>query len=140
MRKTIAKRLTESKSNIPHYYLTSEVALDDILEVRERLNALLKDSTKAGEKPQKLSINDFIIKAVALSCLKVPEANSFFMDTFVRQNNNVDVSVAVSTDAGLITPIVFDAHTKVYHYQIFQSMNSLSGTCCYQLGNYCFSC
>ena len=113
MRKTIAKRLTESKSNIPHYYLTSEVALDDILEVRERLNAMLKDNAKSGEKPQKLSINDFIIKACALACLKVPEANSFFMDTFVRQNNNVDVSIAVSTEAGLITPIVFDAHAKV---------------------------
>jgi pyruvate dehydrogenase E2 component (dihydrolipoamide acetyltransferase) len=112
MRKTIAKRLTESKSNIPHYYLTAEVAIDDILEVRERLNAMLKDNAKSGEKPQKLSINDFIIKASALACLKVPEANSFFMDTFVRQNNNVDISVAVSTENGLITPIIFDAHTK----------------------------
>ncbi|KAE9553063.1 hypothetical protein FO519_003743 [Halicephalobus sp. NKZ332] len=112
MRKTIAKRLAESKSTIPHYYLTSEIQLDDILEVRERLNGLLAKQAAKDEKPTKLSINDFVIKACALSCLKVPEANSFFMDTFVRQNNNVDVSVAVSTDAGLITPIVFNAHTK----------------------------
>ena len=112
MRKTIAKRLAESKSTIPHYYLTAEVQLDDILKVRERLNGLLAQQAPKDGKPTKLSINDFVIKACALSCLKVPEANSFFMDTFVRQNNNVDVSVAVSTDAGLITPIVFSAHTK----------------------------
>jgi pyruvate dehydrogenase E2 component (dihydrolipoamide acetyltransferase) len=112
MRKTIAKRLTESKSNIPHYYLTAEIAIDDTMELRQRLNTMLKEKAKSGEKPQKLSVNDFIIKASALACLKVPEANSFWMDTFVRQNNNVDISVAVSTDAGLITPIVFDAHAK----------------------------
>jgi pyruvate dehydrogenase E2 component (dihydrolipoamide acetyltransferase) len=113
MRKTIAKRLAESKSTIPHYYLTSEIVLDDLLTVRTKLNGLLeKEATKSNGKPQKLSINDFIIKASALACLRVPEANSFFMDTFVRQNNNVDVSVAVSTDAGLITPIVFNAHAK----------------------------
>jgi pyruvate dehydrogenase E2 component (dihydrolipoamide acetyltransferase) len=77
------------------------------------LNQLLeKEGKKKNEKPLKLSINDFVIKASALSCLRVPEANSFFMDTFIRQHNNVDVSVAVSTDVGLITPIVFDAHTK----------------------------
>uniref|UniRef100_A0A914QJX2 Acetyltransferase component of pyruvate dehydrogenase complex n=1 Tax=Panagrolaimus davidi TaxID=227884 RepID=A0A914QJX2_9BILA len=112
MRKTIAKRLTESKSNIPHYYLTAEIAIDDTMELRQRLNTMLKEKAKSGEKPQKLSVNDFIIKASALACLKVPEANSFWMDTFVRQNNNVDISVAVSTEAGLITPIVFDAHAK----------------------------
>ncbi|KAH7719958.1 Protein DLAT-1 [Aphelenchoides avenae] len=113
MRKTIAKRLAESKSTIPHYYLTSEVVLDDLLSVRTKLNALLeKQAAKDGVKAQKLSINDFVIKACALACLRVPEANSFFMDTFIRQNNSVDVSIAVATDAGLITPIVFNAHTK----------------------------
>ena len=81
--------------------------------IRKKLNALLeKEAKKKNEKPLKLSINDFIIKASSLSCLRVPEANSFFMDTFIRQHNNVDVSVAVSTDVGLITPIVFNAHTK----------------------------
>ncbi|KAI1719099.1 2-oxoacid dehydrogenases acyltransferase (catalytic domain) domain-containing protein [Ditylenchus destructor] len=112
MRRTIAKRLTESKSTIPHYYLTSEIIVDNLLNVRSKLNALLEKQSPKGEKPQKLSINDFIIKASALACLRVPEANSFFMDTFVRQHNNVDVSVAVSTDVGLITPIVFNAHHK----------------------------
>ncbi|KAI1730117.1 2-oxoacid dehydrogenases acyltransferase (catalytic domain) domain-containing protein [Ditylenchus destructor] len=112
MRRTIAKRLTESKSTIPHYYLTSEIIVDNLLNVRTKLNALLEKQSPKGEKPQKISINDFIIKASALACLRVPEANSFFMDTFVRQHNNVDVSVAVSTDVGLITPIVFNAHHK----------------------------
>lgn len=112
MRKTIAKRLSESKQTIPHYYLTSEIVLDDVLEIRERLNGLLYKEAPKGEKPQKISVNDFVIKASALACIKVPEANSFFMDTFIRQNNSVDVSVAVSTDAGLITPIIFNADTK----------------------------
>jgi len=113
MRKTIAKRLTESKNTIPHYYLTSEIIVDDLLNVREKLNSIVaKESDASAGKPHKLSINDFIIKASALSCLRVPEANSFFMDTFIRKNNTVDVSVAVSTDAGLITPIIFDADSK----------------------------
>jgi pyruvate dehydrogenase E2 component (dihydrolipoamide acetyltransferase) len=60
----------------------------------------------------KLSLNDFIIKASSLACMKVPEANSAWMETFIRQYTSVDVSVAVSTDAGLITPIVFNADRK----------------------------
>lgn len=74
----------------------------------------MEKNASKGEKPKKLSINDFVIKASALACLRVPEANSFFMDTFIRQNNTVDVSVAVSTDAGLITPIIAGAHAKVF--------------------------
>jgi len=113
MRKTIAKRLSESKSTIPHYYLTSEILIDNLVAVRSKLNALLaKQAEKSGSKAQKLSINDFVIKASALACLKVPEANSAFMDTFVRQHSAVDVSVAVSTEVGLITPIVFNAQHK----------------------------
>lgn len=122
MRKTIAKRLTESKSNIPHYYLTSEIAIDDILKAREQYNEMLKDKSKINEKPQKLSINDFIIKACALACRKVPEGNSFFKNTVIQQNHNVDVSVAVSTDAGLITPIVFNAYKKVIFF-LFYNFN-----------------
>lgn len=110
MRRTIAKRLSESKNTIPHYYLTSEINIDALLKVREKLNALLSQGTSGAST--KISINDFIVKASALSCLRVPEANSFWMDSFIRQNNTVDVSVAVSTPAGLITPIVFNAHAK----------------------------
>lgn len=80
--------------------------------VRSKLNDIIANEEKKEARPHKLSINDFIIKASALSCLRVPEANSFFMDTFIRKNNTVDVSVAVSTDLGLITPIVFDADSK----------------------------
>ncbi|CEF69517.2 Pyruvate dehydrogenase protein X component, mitochondrial [Strongyloides ratti] len=113
MRKTIAKRLTESKTTIPHYYLTADIDVDKVLALRAKLNSFLASSVKdKNEKPQKLSINDFIIKATAKACKDVPEANSFFMDTFVRQNDNVDVSVAVSTDSGLITPIVRNADLK----------------------------
>jgi len=91
--------------------------VDDLLKIRERLNDLLSHSNAgatpgAEAKPLKLSVNDFIIKASALACLRVPEANSFFMDTFIRKNNTVDVCVAVSTETGLITPIVFNAHSK----------------------------
>jgi len=75
--------------------------------LREKLNQLL------AQEGQKLSVNDFVVRAAALACLAVPEANSFWMDTFIRRNLTVDVSVAVQTPQGLITPIVFDAHAKV---------------------------
>uniref|UniRef100_A0AC35TNB5 Acetyltransferase component of pyruvate dehydrogenase complex n=1 Tax=Rhabditophanes sp. KR3021 TaxID=114890 RepID=A0AC35TNB5_9BILA len=113
MRKTIAKRLTESKSSIPHYYLTSDIEIDSLVDLRKQLNNILvAQKVQVEGKQQKLSLNDFIIKATALSCKQVPEANSFFMDTYIRQNENVDVSIAVSTDSGLITPIVRDADKK----------------------------
>lgn len=112
MRKTIAKRLTESKTNIPHYYLTAEVAIDDLLTVREELNGLLDKNAQKDVKAKKLTINDFVIKACALSCLKVPESNSSFKETFIRQNKSVDISVAVSTDNGLLTPVVSKANAR----------------------------
>lgn len=106
IRGVIAKRLLESKTQIPHYYLTNDVCLDEIVKLRARLNKQLE---KEGVK---LSINDFIIKAAAVACKKVPEANSAWMDSVIRQFDAVDVSVAVSTDRGLITPIVFAADRK----------------------------
>ncbi|XP_071372092.1 dihydrolipoyllysine-residue acetyltransferase component of pyruvate dehydrogenase complex, mitochondrial isoform X5 [Centroberyx affinis] len=105
IRKVIAQRLMQSKQTIPHYYLSVDVNMDQVLELRKELNAVKAQNIK-------LSVNDFIIKASALACLKVPEANSSWMDTVIRQNHVVDVSVAVSTANGLITPIVFNAHTK----------------------------
>lgn len=106
MRQTIAKRLTQSKQSIPHYYLTVNLNVDELLALRQRSNSLLaKDNVK-------LSVNDFIIKAAALACKQVPQVNSIWQDTFIRQYNRVDVCVAVSTDAGLITPIVFNAENK----------------------------
>lgn len=106
VRKVIAKRLVESKQFIPHYYLSVDIVMDDCMRIRADLNKLLE-----SEK-QKLSVNDFVVKAAALACQQVPEANSFWMESFIRRNFNVDVSVAVQTDNGLITPIVFDAHAK----------------------------
>nr|XP_060643716.1 dihydrolipoyllysine-residue acetyltransferase component of pyruvate dehydrogenase complex, mitochondrial [Anolis sagrei ordinatus] len=105
IRKVIAQRLMQSKQTIPHYYLSIDVDMGDILVLRKELNQEMPQNTK-------LSVNDFIIKASALACMKVPEANSSWLDTVIRQNHVVDVSVAVSTPAGLITPIVFNAHTK----------------------------
>ncbi|XP_052444631.1 dihydrolipoyllysine-residue acetyltransferase component of pyruvate dehydrogenase complex, mitochondrial [Carassius gibelio] len=106
IRRVIAQRLMQSKQTIPHYYLSIDVNMDQVVELRKELNAELKADNL------KLSVNDFIIKASALACLKVPEANSSWMDTIIRQNHVVDVSVAVSTPVGLITPIVFNAHIK----------------------------
>ncbi|XP_062995661.1 dihydrolipoyllysine-residue acetyltransferase component of pyruvate dehydrogenase complex, mitochondrial [Elgaria multicarinata webbii] len=105
IRKVIAQRLMQSKQTIPHYYLSVDVDMGEILVLRKELNQEMPQNTK-------LSVNDFIIKASALACLKVPEANSSWLDTVIRQNHVVDVSVAVSTPAGLITPIVFNAHVK----------------------------
>uniref|UniRef100_A0AAZ3RB98 Acetyltransferase component of pyruvate dehydrogenase complex n=1 Tax=Oncorhynchus tshawytscha TaxID=74940 RepID=A0AAZ3RB98_ONCTS len=106
IRRVIAQRLMQSKQTIPHYYLSVDVNMDQVLELRMELNAEVK------AQKIKLSVNDFIIKASALACLKVPEANSSWLDSVIRQNHVVDVSVAVSTPNGLITPIVFNAHTK----------------------------
>uniref|UniRef100_A0A671V924 Acetyltransferase component of pyruvate dehydrogenase complex n=1 Tax=Sparus aurata TaxID=8175 RepID=A0A671V924_SPAAU len=106
IRKVIAQRLMQSKQTIPHYYLSVDVNMDQVIELRKELNAEVKAQNI------KLSVNDFIIKASALACLKVPECNSSWLDTVIRQNHVVDVSVAVSTANGLITPIVFNAHTK----------------------------
>uniref|UniRef100_A0A182S802 Dihydrolipoamide acetyltransferase component of pyruvate dehydrogenase complex n=1 Tax=Anopheles maculatus TaxID=74869 RepID=A0A182S802_9DIPT len=106
IRGVIAKRLLESKTTIPHYYLTVDVNMDQVTKLRARFNKQLE---KDGVK---LSVNDFIIKAAAMACKKVPEANSAWMNTVIRQFDAVDVSVAVSTDRGLITPIVFSADRK----------------------------
>ncbi|XP_066912034.1 dihydrolipoyllysine-residue acetyltransferase component of pyruvate dehydrogenase complex-like [Clytia hemisphaerica] len=105
MRKIIAKRLTESKQTVPHYYLSVDVNMDKVLELRQQLN-----SESNGE--YKLSVNDFILKASALALKKVPECNSQWMTDFIREFHTVDISVAVSTEGGLITPIVFDADKK----------------------------
>ncbi|CAD8061112.1 unnamed protein product [Paramecium sonneborni] len=103
MRQTIAARLLESKTTIPHYYLTMTVTMDKVLKVREELNKLQK---------VKISVNDFIIKASALALKDIPQANSQWHGTFIRKFANADISIAVATDAGLITPIVFNASSK----------------------------
>jgi len=106
MRATIARRLVEAKSTVPEYYLSVDVQMDAISELRSTLNAALAASGS------KLSVNDFIIKASALACQQVPECNSQWAGDVIRQFSSVDVSVAVATEGGLITPIVASADTK----------------------------
>ena len=104
IRRTIAKRLLESKQTIPHYYLTVEIEIDQLISLRSQMNSML------AKENVKLSLNDFVIKAASLACKAVPEANSSWQETFIRQFNDVDISLAVSTDSGLITPIIFKAN------------------------------
>jgi pyruvate dehydrogenase E2 component (dihydrolipoamide acetyltransferase) len=105
MRKTIAKRLTEAKQTIPHFYLTIDCNIDKLLSLRADVNAL-------PNAAQKLSVNDFIIRACALALHEVPEANATFHDTFVRQYSAVDMAVAVAIDCGLVTPVIRSAEQK----------------------------
>lgn len=106
MRKVIARRLTESKQQVPHIYLTVDVRLDALLKLRTELNASLAD------RGAKLSVNDMLIKALALSLLRVPECNVQFAGDQMLKFARADISVAVSIPAGLITPIVADAGAK----------------------------
>ena len=84
-----------------------------------RISALRSDWLTIEQKLKPIKVNDFIIKAASLACLKVPEANSAWMGDTIRQYNVVDMSVAVATPNGLITPIVFDSHTKVTLFNSF---------------------
>eukprot|EP01119_Soliformovum_irregulare_P000359 TRINITY_DN1024_c0_g1_i1.p1 TRINITY_DN1024_c0_g1~~TRINITY_DN1024_c0_g1_i1.p1 ORF type:complete len:508 (+),score=179.32 TRINITY_DN1024_c0_g1_i1:47-1570(+) len=102
IRKVTAKRLTESKQQVPHYYLTIDCNVDKLLELRTKLN----DKAK-GE--YKLSMNDFVVKAAGLALRKVPEVNSQWMGESIRRFSNIDINVAVNTDRGLLTPLVRDA-------------------------------
>mgnify|MGYP001356418381 CR=1 FL=1 len=104
MRKVIANRLTESKQTIPHFYLSIDCIIDNLLEVRSDLN---NRSTI-----YKLSINDFVIRASALALKKVPAANASWTDDATILHGQVDISVAVAVEGGLITPIIFNASGK----------------------------
>jgi pyruvate dehydrogenase E2 component (dihydrolipoamide acetyltransferase) len=99
MRKTIANRLTESMNQNPHYFVASTISVSKLLKLRAALNA-------SADGKYKLSVNDFLIKACGVACKKVPAVNSSWRDGFIRQFNTVDVSVAVATPNGLMTPIV----------------------------------
>ena len=114
MRKTIARRLVEAKSTIPHFYLTIDCDLDALLKLRAELNAAAPvRKTDKGEAPAyKLSVNDMVIKAMALALRDVPTANVSWTETAMVQHNTVDVGVAVSIPGGLITPIIRHADTK----------------------------
>ncbi len=106
MRKTIARRLTEAKQAIPHIYLTVDINLDKLLKLRSELNTGLE------ARGVKLSVNDLLIKALAQALIAVPKCNVSFAGDNLIQYHRADISVAVSIDGGLITPIVANANEK----------------------------
>lgn len=111
MRKTIAKRLLESKQQIPHFYLSADVMLDKLLAARKEVNDAA--AAKAGDtKPLKLSVNDFIIRACALALRDVPDANASWMGDVIHRYTNIDVSVAVAIEGGLVTPVIRNTDHK----------------------------
>ena len=111
MRKVIARRLTEAKSTIPHFYLTIDCELDALLALREQANASAPLSGD-GKPTYKLSVNDMIIKALAMSLRAVPDANVTWTDGAMLKHRHADIGVAVSIPGGLITPVVRDACHK----------------------------
>ena len=106
MRKTIARRLTESKQQVPHIYLTVDVRLDALLKLRAELNASLES------RGVKLSVNDMLIKALGLALVQVPKCNVSFAGDTLIEYKRADISVAVSVPNGLITPIITGADSK----------------------------
>ena len=111
MRKVIARRLTESKQHVPHFYVTVDISLEQLLPLRERLN-LQAPKDKDGKPAWKISVNDFVIKAMAMALVKVPDANVAWTDSAMVKHKHADIGVAVSIPGGLITPIVRSAETK----------------------------
>ena len=107
MRKTIARRLTESARDIPHFNISVDIQIDAMLDARKRLNANL-------EEEGKISINDFIIKCISLALSRVPSCNVSFTDEAILFYKQVDISFAVSIDGGLITPIIKDVVNKSF--------------------------
>jgi pyruvate dehydrogenase E2 component (dihydrolipoamide acetyltransferase) len=106
IRKTIARRLTEAKQQVPHIYLTVDIQLDALLKLRSELNKGLES------RGVKLSVNDLMIKALAHSLIDVPECNVAFAGDHMLKYSRADISVAVSIPAGLITPIIVGAEAK----------------------------
>ncbi|WP_282374912.1 pyruvate dehydrogenase complex dihydrolipoamide acetyltransferase [Pseudomonas sp. PS01302] len=117
MRKTIAKRLAESKATVPHFYLSVECRMEKLLALRQQVNETA---------PKKISINDFIVKAVAVALKQLPAMNVSWTDTAMRHYHQADVCVAVSTDSGLITPVVRAADSKALS-QISADVVELAG-------------
>jgi pyruvate dehydrogenase E2 component (dihydrolipoamide acetyltransferase) len=109
VRKVVARRLTESKQQAPHFYLTIDCEIDALLKLREDLNA---KSPKDGPGAYKLSVNDMAIKLAAAALRKVPAANASFTEAAIRRYRDIDISVAVAIPDGLITPIIKHADRK----------------------------
>ena len=118
MRKVIARRLVESKREAPHFYLTIDCNIDRLLRLRQEINA--------KREKDKISVNDFVIEACALALKQVPSANASWTENAVRLYQAADVSVAVATPGGLITPIIRSAETKSLS-AISSEMKDLAG-------------
>ncbi len=111
MRRTIAQRLTQSKQTVPHFYVSATCTIDTLMATRERLNA--NAPLGADKNPAyKLSLNDFIIKAMAMALQQVPAANVTYTDDGILQHRTSDVGVAVSVEGGLFTPVIRSAESK----------------------------
>jgi pyruvate dehydrogenase E2 component (dihydrolipoamide acetyltransferase) len=111
MRRTIAQRLTASTQTVPHFYLTIDCDIGKLLDAREEINASAPKD-KDGKPAYKLSVNDFVIKALALALQKVPDANVSWTDAGMLRHKHSDVGVAVAMPNGLITPIIRNAESK----------------------------
>ena len=111
MRKIIAQRLTQSKQTIPHFYLTVDCDIGKLATAREEINAAAPKD-KDGKPAYKLSVNDFVIKALALALQRVPDANVTWTDSAMLKHKASDVGVAVAIPGGLITPVIRNAHAK----------------------------
>ena len=109
MRRIIAERLTLAKQTIPHYYLSIDCRLDELLRARERMNG---SAPHDGPRSYKLSVNDFIIKAMALALQAVPQANATWTEAGMLRHKYSDVGVAVAVEGGLFTPVVHQAEMK----------------------------
>ena len=103
MRRAIARRLTESKATVPHFYMTAEPVVDELLALRKRVNEALPAN---GQGAGKVSVNDFVIAAVAAAFCDVPEANVTWSDEGLIAYRSVDISIAVATGTGLVTPVL----------------------------------
>ena len=125
MRKTVAKRLTESKQSVPHFYLSMDVELDALLKLRGEINAGAPQD-KDGKPAYKLSVNDFAIKALALALHQVPDANAVWAEDRVLKFRHSDVGVAVAIDGGLFTPVIRRAEQKTLS-AISNEMKDLAG-------------
>jgi pyruvate dehydrogenase E2 component (dihydrolipoamide acetyltransferase) len=123
MRKTIARRLTESKQTVPHFYLTIDVDADEMVRLRERINDELSAPSQQGRQgrksngedkapPDKISMNDLVIKACAIALTRVPECNAQFSPDAILVFKRIDISVAVAVPDGLVTPVIRNADTK----------------------------
>ncbi|WP_433937016.1 pyruvate dehydrogenase complex dihydrolipoamide acetyltransferase [Sorangium cellulosum] len=112
MRKAIARRLTESKQTVPHFYLSIDVDADPLNALREQINADLAATAAEGEKPAKVSFNDLLVKACAIALVRVPECNAQFTSDAILVHRRVDISVAVAVPEGLVTPVVRNVDRK----------------------------